>query len=192
MYALQLGNERETSYWVFKSAFLCTESSVSIVPKQLPLPRVSQSMSYMNLLNDAYLISGRDKCVFVQGGGQMQRKILNAEDSIIVNASAIVAIEASCAIELHGPFRPIYLPYTFSDAPLFLKIKGPGTVFMSANSRPTLHTAPRPSSNVRIGVTVLLSAAMLLMTLMLLTRLTDGLEGLLDDEIMGRLQQMQN
>lgn len=192
MYGLPLERDRESSFWVFKSAFLCAESSVSIATKSLPLPRVSQSMAYISLLNDAYLVSGRDKLVFVQGGGQVQRKVLGADDSIIVNACALIAIETSCPMELAGPFSPIYLPYSFSDAPLFLKLRGPGTVFMSANSRPNPHSAPRPSSNLRVGVTILLSAAMLFVTLMLLTRLTDGLENLLDEEIMGRLQRMQN
>ena len=192
MYALSLERERESRYWVFKSAFLCADSSLNIVSKALPLPRVSQSMSYLSLLHDAYMISGREKMVFVQGGGQIQRKVLGSDDSIIVNTTALIAIEASCTMELSGPFSPIYLPYTFSDAPLFLKLKGPGIIYMSANSRPSPHTSPRQSSNLRMGMTILLSAAMLFLTLVLLTRLTDGLESLLDEEILGRLQQMQN
>ena len=148
-------------------------------------------MSYIALLNDTYLVSGRET-VFVQGGGLLQRKHLSAEDSLIISASALIAIEASCSMELAGPFSPIYLPYTFTDAPLLLKVRGPGRVLVSANSHQSLHTAPRNSSNFRVGVTILISAAMLFLSLMVLTRLTDGLENLLDEEIVGRLQQMQN
>jgi small neutral amino acid transporter SnatA (MarC family) len=82
-----------------------------------------------------------------------------------------------------GGYSPQYLPYTCSDPPFLVKIKGPGTVHFSANSTSRTYTDQK-QKNFRLSVVFLLSVAILYLTLALLTKSSEVIDRLVDEELL--------
>lgn len=181
----------EISFWVFRSPFLLGEASVRVQPKPLPVLRSAPvAIGYFSIVNDVYHCSGKKGSVIIQGGNDVLKRELQREEVFCINSTAILAIETSCTIET-VPLAPMYLPFTFTDIHSFLKIKGPGVVYYSPQSRSILHSEQRLSGAIRrnLAPAFVLSMLMLLVTVVILTRLTENLENLLfDEDLLNRLQ----
>ena len=82
----------------------------------------------------SYSIAPTSGCVVVQAGGEIMKKTLEEEETLKIQSSCLVAFESSCSM--------INMPYSYSkvvDSVLIsrgfdVQIKGPGTVYFSANT----------------------------------------------------------
>lgn len=171
VYRLQFDDRREGAYWVMRSAFLLAESSVVVERKLLPLLRaLNASLGYMHLVQDAYCCTAKKGgSLFIQGGRDVIRKDLGRDESVRVNACALLAAESTCVLE-SAPYAPWYLPLTLVDAPTFIRVKGPGALYMSPNSRQRALGELRP--NASMFVLLLLIAAVML-TIVVLDKLAE-------------------
>lgn len=191
IYIIHFDDRRENSLWVFKSPFLFADSAVTILHKYLPLQRFATiTLGYLSLLHDAYLCSGKKGFIVVQGGSEVVKKTLvSKEESIMVSANSLVAVEASCAIEMLS-FSPAFLSFTFQDTVSFVKVTGPGTVYMSANSRrqsSSPYGEATPTVGTRIAVAIIFTLLTLYISLMVMSKFTENLENLLDEEMLAKL-----
>jgi uncharacterized protein (AIM24 family) len=189
IYAIQFDDRKECTYWIMKGGFLFADSLTKITQKTLPITRSnSVTPGFLNIVNDAYYCVAKKGFIFVQGGNDVVMKDLGIDDVIVINSCAILAIEASCTMMLM-PFDPPFLAFTFMEAPAFLKIKGPGTVYISANTRRHPHSEQKSNIAFRATIALSISIIILLITMVILTKFTENLESLfgLDEDMLNTL-----
>ncbi|CAM9419868.1 unnamed protein product [Choristocarpus tenellus] len=103
---------------------LCSMSCNQMTAKELQLATDISPASHVPMQR----VSGSGMC-FIQSGGAAVEKVLQRDESILVEMGCVAAYSDSCklVVEQRGPLHPVAYPQGFN-----VKISGPGTIIIQS------------------------------------------------------------